>query len=92
MAPGCGRDAETRGRSEVAAMGDEVGVEPERLNKVASALENLRDVLAANVPVIVNTLQQYGQPISLAPLRQAQARSVQDAADIGHDPTSPRRG
>lgn len=61
-------------------MGDEVGVEPERLNKVASALENLRDVLAANVPSIVNTLQQSGQPISLAPLRQAQARSVQDAA------------
>jgi hypothetical protein len=66
----------------VAAVGDEVGVEPDRLNKVASALENLRDVLAGNVPVIVNTLQQYGQPISLAPLRQAQARSVQDAADM----------
>lgn len=31
-------------------MGDEVGVEPERLNKVASALESLRDVLAANAP------------------------------------------
>jgi hypothetical protein len=82
MAAGCGQDAETRGRSEVAAVGDEVGVEPDRLNKVASALENLRDVLAANVPAIVNTLQQYGQPISLAPLRQAEARSVQDAADM----------
>jgi hypothetical protein len=68
-------------------MGDEVGVEPERLNQVASALENLRDVLAANVPIVASTMQAYwdggtGQSISLAPLRQAQARSVQDAADM----------
>lgn len=68
-------------------MGDEVGVEPERLNQVASALENLRDVLAANVPIVASTLQLYwdggtGQSVSLAPLRQAQARSVQDAADM----------
>lgn len=66
---------------------DEVGVEPGRLNQAASALENLRDVLAANVPVIVRNLQEYwsagtGQPISLAPLRQAEARSVVDAADM----------
>lgn len=68
-------------------MGDEVGVEPERLAELASALENLRDVLAHNVPVIVNTLEGYwnggtGTPIDLTPLRQAQARSIQDAADM----------
>jgi hypothetical protein len=68
-------------------MGDEVGAEPERLAELASALENLRDVLAQNVPVIVNTLEQYwnegiGAPLSLAALKQAQARSVQDAADM----------
>jgi hypothetical protein len=68
-------------------MGDEVGVEPERLAELASALENLRDVLAQNVPVIVNTLQRYwsggtGTPISLASLQQAQARCVDDAADM----------
>jgi hypothetical protein len=73
--------------SEVAAMGDEVGVEPERLSEAAAALENLRDVLAANVPIVVSTLQRYwddgtGQPVSLMLLRQAQARSVQDAADM----------
>lgn len=68
-------------------MGDEVGVEPERLAELASALENLRDVLAANVPVIVNTLESYwesgaGQPVSLTSLKQAQARSPEDAADM----------
>jgi hypothetical protein len=68
-------------------MGDEVGVEPERLAELASALENLRDVLAHNVPVIANTLEEYwnggtGTPIDLTPLKQAQARSVQDAADM----------
>ncbi|MGD0555346.1 MAG: hypothetical protein ABSA93_10240 [Streptosporangiaceae bacterium] len=68
-------------------MGDEVGVEPERLAELASALENLRNVLAANVPVIVNTLESYwesgaGQPISLTALKQAQARSPEDAADM----------
>jgi hypothetical protein len=68
-------------------MDDEVGVQPERLAEAASALENLRDVLTAYVPVIVNTMERYwaggtGQPISLAPLRQAEARSVQDAADM----------
>lgn len=68
-------------------MGDEVGVEPERLNQLASALESLRDVLAANMPIVVSTMQLYwdggtGQSVSLAPLRQAQARSVPDAADM----------
>jgi hypothetical protein len=66
---------------------DEVGVEPERLAELASALENLRDVLAASVPVIVNTLESYwnggtGQSINLNPLKQAQARSPEDAADM----------
>lgn len=67
--------------------GDEVGVEPARLEKVTAALENLRDALAHNVPTIVNTLEQYwgsgtGSPVSLGALRQAQARSVPDAADM----------
>jgi hypothetical protein len=66
---------------------DEVGVEPERLAELASALENLRDVLAHNVPVIVNTLEQYwnggtGTPIDLSPLKQAQARSPEDASEM----------
>jgi hypothetical protein len=50
--------------------------------KAAAALENLRDVLAANVPKIVNTMNGYGSPISLSLLPQAQARSVIDAADM----------
>jgi hypothetical protein len=68
-------------------MSDEVGVDVERIGQLASALENLRDVLAANVPTIVNTLNSYwssgtGSPISLQPLQQAQSRSVNDATDI----------
>ena len=60
-------------------MSDEVGVDVERIGQLASALENLRDVLAANVPTIVNTLNSYwssgtGSPISLQPLQQAQSR------------------
>lgn len=43
-------------------------------------------MFAHNVPIIVNTLEQYGSsgigaPGGLAELRRAQARSVQDAAD-----------
>jgi hypothetical protein len=68
-------------------MSDEVGVDVERIGQLASALENLRDVLAANVPTIVNTMNSYwsggtGSPISLQPLQQAQSRSVNDATDI----------
>lgn len=64
-------------------MGDEyAGVDPLRMAKAAAALENLRDVLAANVPKIVNTMNGYGSPISLSLLPQAQARSVIDAADM----------
>lgn len=68
-------------------MGDEVGVDPQRLAQAASALEHLRDTLAANVPTIVNTMNMYwssgaGSPISLAALRQAQSRSVDDATGM----------
>ena len=64
-----------------------VGVDPEWIAQAASALEQLRDALAANVLIIVSTLEEYwssdaGSPVSLAPLKQAQARSVQDAADM----------
>ena len=41
----------------LAGMSNEVGVEPERLAELAAALENLRGVLADNVPVIVNMLE-----------------------------------
>ncbi|MGD0555114.1 MAG: hypothetical protein ABSA93_09055 [Streptosporangiaceae bacterium] len=66
---------------------DEVGVEPGRLAELATALENLRDVLAGNAPVIVSTLEEYwnsgtGTPVNLSPLKQAQAQSVKDAADM----------
>src|SRR5580700_323476 len=66
---------------------DEVGVEPGRLSQAASALENLRDVLAANVPTIVNIMNEYwssgtGSPVSLAALQQAQSRSVDDATQM----------
>jgi hypothetical protein len=66
---------------------DEVGVDPERVAQAAAALEQLRDALAANVPAIVNTLNEYwssgaGTPVDIGPLRRAAARSVQDAADM----------
>jgi hypothetical protein len=65
-------------------MSDEIGVDVERMQQMATALENLRDVLAANVPVIVSTMSQFwsggtGQPISLLPLQQAVGKSVEDA-------------
>jgi hypothetical protein len=68
-------------------MSDEVGVDVARIGQLASALENLRNVLTANVPTIVNTMNEYwssgtGSPISLQPLQQAQSRSVDDATDI----------
>src|ERR1700744_692232 len=66
---------------------DEVGVDPGRVSQAAGALENLRDVLAANVPTIVNTMQEYwnsgaGSPFSLAALQQAQSRSPEAAPDM----------
>jgi hypothetical protein len=66
---------------------DEVGVDPGRVSQAAGALENLRDVLAANVPTIVNIMNEYwssgaGSPVSLAVLHQAQARSVDDATQM----------
>lgn len=64
-------------------MTDELcGVDPARLAKAASALEHLRDVLAAKVPTIMNTMNEYGSPVSITHLRQAQARSVIDAAEM----------
>jgi hypothetical protein len=68
-------------------MSEEVGVQPGRLSELASKLEQLREVLVANVPTIVSTLNEYwssgqGTPINLSALQQAQGRSVDDAADI----------
>jgi hypothetical protein len=68
-------------------MSQEIGVDVERMHQLVSALENLRDTLADNVPVIVNTLNEYwsggtGQPISLLALQQAPAKSHADAAAI----------
>jgi hypothetical protein len=68
-------------------MGQEIGVDVERMHQLVAALENLRDALADNVPVIVNTLNEYwsggtGQPISLLTLQQAPAKSHDDAAAI----------
>lgn len=65
----------------------EVGVNPDRVAQAATALEQLRDALAANVPVIVNTLNQYwsmgtGSPVNLGALSQAVGRSPGDAADM----------
>jgi hypothetical protein len=65
----------------------EVGVNPDRVAQAASALENLRDVLAANVPIIASTLNSYwsggtGSPVSLAALQQALGRAPADAADM----------
>ena len=66
---------------------DEVGVDAGRVSQAAGALANLRDVLAANVPTIVNIMNEYwgsgaGSPISLAALHQAQSRSVDDATQM----------
>jgi hypothetical protein len=66
---------------------DEVGVDPGRVSQAAAALQNLQEVLAANVPVIVNLMNEYwssgaGSPISLAALHQAQARSIDDATEM----------
>jgi hypothetical protein len=63
-------------------MSDYAGVDPDRVAKAASALENLRDTLATQVPKIISTMNMYGSPVSLGILRQAQARSVTDAASM----------
>lgn len=60
----------------------EVGVDLVRLARLAATLEQLRDALAANVPVIANTLDSYGAPAGTRVLRQAQARSADDARDM----------
>src|ERR1017187_93163 len=63
-------------------MSDYAAVDPDRVAKAATALENLRDALAAHVPAIVSTMNSYSSPVGLGILRQAQARSVIDAADM----------
>jgi hypothetical protein len=65
----------------------EVGVNPDRVAQAATALEQLRDALAANVPIIMNTLNQYwsggaGSPVNLRVLSQAVGRAPGDAADM----------
>lgn len=60
----------------------EVGVDPQRVAQAATALEGLRDALAANVSTIVSTLSGYDSPVNLSALKQAQARSVTDASDM----------
>lgn len=62
--------------------GEYCGVDPGRMDKAAAALEHLRDVLTANVPTIVSTMNAYNAPISLGLLTTAKSRSVQDAADM----------
>ncbi|HEY7145974.1 MAG TPA: hypothetical protein VH637_17180 [Streptosporangiaceae bacterium] len=60
----------------------EVGVDPESVAQAASALESLRDALAANVPTIVSNLSAYSAGVNTASLKQAQHQSVGDAADM----------
>lgn len=60
----------------------EVGVDPELVAKAATALEQLRDALAANVPTIVNTMSGYDSGVNTGVLRQAQSRSAGDAEDM----------
>lgn len=66
-------------------MSDEMGADPGRVAKAAAALEQVRDALAEDVPVIVRTLNQYwssgtGSPAGLSPLPRTRARSVEDAS------------
>jgi hypothetical protein len=68
-------------------MSDDVGVQPGRLSELASALEQLRDTLAQNVPTIVSQMNSYwsagqGTAINLSSLQHAQGQSVEDAAEI----------
>jgi hypothetical protein len=60
----------------------EVGVDPELVAKAATALEQLRDALAANVPTIVTNMSDYRSGVNTAVLKQAQSRSVGDAQDM----------
>jgi hypothetical protein len=60
----------------------EVGVDPELVAQAATALEQLRDALAANVPTIVTGMSEYSSGVNTAILKQAQAQSVHDAADM----------
>ncbi|HEY4463780.1 MAG TPA: hypothetical protein VGN41_14045 [Streptosporangiaceae bacterium] len=65
----------------------EVGVNPDRVAQAATALEQLRDALSANVPIIVSTLNSYwsggtGSHVSLGVLAQASGRAPGDAAGM----------
>lgn len=65
----------------------EVGVNPDRVAQAATALEQLRDALSANVPIIVNTMNSYwsggtGSQVNLGVLSQASGRAPGDAADM----------
>jgi hypothetical protein len=60
----------------------EVGVDPELVARAATALEQLRDALAAHVPTIVTNLSEYNAGVNTGVLKQAQSRSVGDARDM----------
>jgi hypothetical protein len=65
----------------------EVGVNPDRVAQAATALEQLRDALSANVPIIVNALNSYwsggtGSQVNLGVLTKASGRAPGDAADM----------
>jgi hypothetical protein len=60
----------------------EVGVDPELVAQAATALEQLRDALAAHVPTIVTGMSEYNSGVNTGVLKQAQARSVHDAEDM----------
>jgi hypothetical protein len=64
-----------------------ISVDPDRCNAAAGELETLRDVLAANVPVITQILEEYwssgvGNPVSLAVLTKARTVAPADAATM----------
>ncbi len=60
--------------------GDFVGVDPERLDRLATQLERLRDAIGANAPVILNGMSEYDTGLNLTLLRNAIQYSVDDAA------------
>lgn len=64
-------------------MGEQfAGVDPERVAQAAGALEQLRDALSANVPIITSTMAAYGAEVNLSPLRVALGRAPGEAADM----------
>lgn len=63
-------------------MADSVGVDPERLDQLATKLERLSNTIAAKAPMIINVMSQYDTGLSLALLQAAQQRSAEDAVDM----------